>query len=614
MAVRRWLTARVVLTGLAIGLVAAAAGATAAWGLRQGNLRLWMALAPVLGLAGAGAWAWRRRWPDTDVALYLDGRWKTDETITTALEMRQRDTGEGSQQDEHDEHDERETQAVRALVLSRAVRVLKNGDAKRMRPGLLRLHHGLIPLATAAFVFVCVIELPAKPQPPVQPGEQKVVVQEVEALKTVAALEKLLPPDPEQRERLAKIAEDAKKLQQKLAEGMPLREAQAEIARLRDAIAAERAAMSSTQQRAGLEAARERLARHKALQQAAKALGDRDLTAFDEAMQKLANEREQADRAQAQQALEEAANAAEKKGAKDVAEALREQKRLLEERQRRAKMLRELADALGKGAPSELQDKLRQFEDQGTDASAAELADRIADALGKLSEAQRQQLLDRLKKQLADGSAAGQPQDPMSSEQLESMLDHLSTPQGQRQLEQMLRDMANAPPSSEHLDRDRALGEAEKGLAAPLPVPSPGEQPGGKTPAQPGGKTPGQPGGAGSVPPRAGASPGANGKQPGGPGSQGHGSGPDTGRGDHKGETRAVETDPLRAGVSGPMNPGPLMPGVSTGRARPSAGESANVRGTQGIGQAAPGEVSGAQRSDIPNEYREQIGRYFRSD
>jgi len=29
------------------------------------------------------------------------------------------------------------------------------------------------------------------------------------------------------------------------------------------------------------------------------------------------------------------------------------------------------------------------------------------------------------------------------------------------------------------------------------------------------------------------------------------------------------------------------------------------------LGAAGPGEVSGVNRSDVPEEYREQVGRYF---
>ncbi len=33
--------------------------------------------------------------------------------------------------------------------------------------------------------------------------------------------------------------------------------------------------------------------------------------------------------------------------------------------------------------------------------------------------------------------------------------------------------------------------------------------------------------------------------------------------------------------------------------------------GQGALGEAAPGEVGGVDRSDVPEEYREQVGRYF---
>ena len=41
------------------------------------------------------------------------------------------------------------------------------------------------------------------------------------------------------------------------------------------------------------------------------------------------------------------------------------------------------------------------------------------------------------------------------------------------------------------------------------------------------------------------------------------------------------------------------------------AGDTANLGGTGALGQAAPGEIGGVERSDVPEEYREQVGRYF---
>jgi hypothetical protein len=53
------------------------------------------------------------------------------------------------------------------------------------------------------------------------------------------------------------------------------------------------------------------------------------------------------------------------------------------------------------------------------------------------------------------------------------------------------------------------------------------------------------------------------------------------------------------------------MRGTSLGRAPARAGETANQRGTGALGKVAPKEVGGVQRSEVPQEYREQVGRYF---
>jgi hypothetical protein len=53
------------------------------------------------------------------------------------------------------------------------------------------------------------------------------------------------------------------------------------------------------------------------------------------------------------------------------------------------------------------------------------------------------------------------------------------------------------------------------------------------------------------------------------------------------------------------------MPGVVMGRAAGRAGETANLQGEGALGQVAPQEVNGVERSDVPEEYREQVGRYF---
>jgi hypothetical protein len=53
------------------------------------------------------------------------------------------------------------------------------------------------------------------------------------------------------------------------------------------------------------------------------------------------------------------------------------------------------------------------------------------------------------------------------------------------------------------------------------------------------------------------------------------------------------------------------MPGIVMGRTSARPGETANVQGTGALGAAGPNEVGAIERSDVPEEYREQVGRYF---
>lgn len=586
--VRTRITLRHVLTGLAVGALIAVIAALGAWRTRHGTWRPWMAAAAGIGVIAGLVVAARRRWSDAEVALFLDGRLASNETITTAVEMRS-----GAEEDD----------LARAVVVRQAAEALEKGDPKRARPRVWRWEHVLIPAGVAAFVAILRLPVPALAAPLSPPGVSEVRVAEAEGLEKVIALGTLATPDPEQAERLKKIAADAEKLKEKLREGMEEREAQSEIARLRDAIAAERLAIGDGERRAGLEAAHGRLAQEKLLADAAKALGDRDLTRFDEEMQKLANSREKSDRDAAKKALEEAAEAAKKAGAPDVARLLEEERKLFEERSKRGEALRELAKELGDGLSPEARKDLEELDNGGLDKDSGKLAEHLADALGKLTPEERKRLAEKLKEQ-----AEGGQMDPMAKEQLRDMAKKLETPEGQKQLEDMLRKMANEPPKSDDAERERALDDAERGMGeaekqlggVPMPMPSPG---GPSSPGADGSK----PGDKGS--PNAGGDKGSPGNAQDGAG--GPGSHHDTGRGDHKGETNKVEGDEFRSRAGGKINAGAPMPGTVTGRGAGRAGDTANIRGTDGIGEVGPSEVGGVERSDIPEEYREQVGRYF---
>ena len=72
-----------------------------------------------------------------------------------------------------------------------------------------------------------------------------------------------------------------------------------------------------------------------------------------------------------------------------------------------------------------------------------------------------------------------------------------------------------------------------------------------------------------------------------------------------------VEGGRLDAKAGAKVNKGRPMPGVVMGRTTGKAGETANVLGDGALGEAAPSEVGGVERSDVPDEYRAQVGRYF---
>jgi hypothetical protein len=553
--------------------------------------------APALGLVGAAAGlalARRRRWTDTDVALYLDRRLHTEEAITTAVGLR---------------NDAALDDPTRAVVVTTAATALAD-RGKSARPAIFRPIHALAPVALVATVLF--IRAPIAPLPTVKapPGAATVQRREVEGLKRVSELAKLPARDEAQRQRLERIAKDADKLRADLERGIERREAQDRLSRLRDAIAAERLTLGEGEQRAGLEAALSKLQENDVTREAAKALGDHDLERMDQEMERLANQREKRDRDLAKQKLTDAAEAARQAGAPDVAKALEDQVHQMEERARRADMLRELAKGLeGAGLESdELRTQSEALDRKGSDEAARKLADAMGKALEKLSPEERKRLADKLREQAKKGGGgAGDPQD------LKDLADKLSTPEGQKELEQRLRDMAKEDTETEESKRQQGLdgaedgaGEAERDLG----------EPGGGGKGQPG--QGGQGGGGVPIPMPGGSSGGSKGagnKGPGGDaqnGKGGTGGSHDTGTGDHKGQTAPLTSaDAMRAKARGPVNRTHAMPGSHGGYAPGRAGGTARVQGAGGLEAARPGEVDGVDKSDVPEEYREQVRQYF---
>jgi hypothetical protein len=566
-----------VLTGAAVGLLLGAGATAAAWKTRHGPLRPGGAVGGALGAAVGFAVARRRRWSDPHVALYLDGKLGAHETIATAVEL----DGQSGDDD-----------SARAVVISQATAALAKATSKQVRAPMLKPWHAAVPIAAAAIGYLSWIPLPPAPEgAKAPPGVDKVQLAQVAGLEKVIKLSEIDARDEAQKERLRKLSEEAKRIREKLREGAEKREAQADIAKLRDAITSERLSLGDGQQRAGMEAALGKMAANPDLKEAEKALGDRDLVKFDDEMEKLANKLEKKDREQAKKTLEEAAEAAKKAGSPDVAKELEQQKKLMEERAKKGEMLRELAKEMGSGLDEGGKEALKDFDSSGSGKSQQKLADKLDDALKKMTPEQRKQLAENLKKKMASAPEEGGTGKGPSKKELKDLADQLDTPEGQQQLEDELKKMAEAPePGSDEAERQKALdgaqegaGEAEGdvgGTPMPMPIAGGGDK-GGK-----GGKD-----------------------DKGGDAQPGHSEG--GGPGDHKGQTGVVEGGDLRAHASAKINKGKPMPGMVMGRSAGRAGDTANLVGEGGIGNAGPGEIGGIERSDVPEEYREQVGRYF---
>lgn len=566
--VRSRLWWRRVLTGAAFGLGAGGALAGALWWFRQGELRPLAAMLGLLGAAAGALIALRRRWSDEDVALYLDEKLGSREQIVTAVGLR-------SQKSEAAQH-----------LKASAARSLNQGLPKLAGPKVLDAPQLLGPFGAAAIAWLALAPLPPAPKVDAPPGVERIRAGEVKGLERIEALRNQKGRSPEDERRLRALADEAKKLRNELGRGMEKREALSRMAKLRDAIAELRSEFGNKQNRPGLEAAIGALNQHPELRQAARALGDGDLTAFDREMQRLANQAERESRESAKQALEEAERAARDKGAPGLADALKQQKDAFDKRAAEAEALRELGEALKGQLDAEALEDLKEFGSSGDPEAARRLAAAMGKALSKLSEEERKRLAEQMKKQLEQSPGGGSP---MTREELEDLARRLASREGQKELEQRLREMANPKPTGEGQrdgaldDAERGLGEAERGLGG-MPLPMPGGNP------SPGSGPKGLPGDG----------------QNGAPGSN-----KDSGTGDHKGESQKVESPELRSKADVKRSGVGPMHAATLGRAPARPGDTANQRGSGSLGSVAPTEIGAVEQSEVPEEYREHVGRYF---
>jgi len=572
--VRGSLLLRRVALGAAVGAAAGGALAGLCWWLRFGPERPWVfAGSVVLGALVGIVAARRQRWSNADVALYLDAKLGTGEAITTAVEG-----GESPAQ---------------AVVRNRAAAALEGAQARGLAPKLLTRWHGLLPLGSAAAVWLSLIPLPPPPAPPrTPPGAEKVHARDLQGLERIEALAELGGSNPSQDERLKRLAAEAKKLREDLAKGLEKREALARIAKLRDDIAAEKLRFGDAENRAGLDAAVNELLKQELTAKAARALSEGDLTAFDAEMQRLATLAEKQDRETAKHALDEAAKAAREKGSKALAEALERQKKALERADSKLDALKELARGLENHLDDDGKRALRDAQSSPNPEAQRRLAEALDRALKKLSEEERRQLAENLKKNLAEGGEGG----ALRKQDLEDLAKKLGQKGSEQELEQQLRELAKRDPS-EDARREQGLGEADrggadaqKGLGA-MPMPmggGPGE---------------GKPGSTG--PKQELARPGDQ-SGTGGPGGK-----RDDGRGNHDGKTQPLDVKELRSKALTQIMPGAPMHSANQGRAPARAGETANQLGSGTLGKVGPAEVGAVEGADIPEEYREQVGRYF---
>jgi hypothetical protein len=556
---------RGVLSGAAFGAAVAAALSLAAFELGFGALRWYAAAAPLVGAALGWAQGRRRRWSDAEVALFLDARLGAEESFTTGVLLQERAPGAAE------------------VARQRAVEQSTAADTRRVRPRVWLRWHALLPAALAAFVWLAVRPLPPKPvAAKTERGRELVRQKTVPGLSRIEALAQTQALSAADAERLAALSREAKRLGDDLKRGLERREAQARIAHLRDELAGERQRPGAGAERAGLEAALRALEAERSMLRAHRALADGDIVGFDDEMRRLANQAESDARRSAREALSEAARAARERGAKQLAELLERQKQAFAEREALNRALSELGQLLDQKTSRELEEYLQK----GDPESAERLAEALARAFAQLSEEEKKRLLESLKRKLTQDPALA-PGDP---ERLRAMLERLNTPEGQRALLDALRNNARGNDA----ERERALRDAERGAAeaeqslGAVPMPLTQGKPSANGPNGPPGQTP---------------APEAK------PGQGGPGRGPAAGQ--HDGQTPAVDAPELRAKADARVLPGLPLGAKGFGRAPGKSGETASQLGSGDVGKARSDAIGAIEGSDVPEDYRDHVGRYF---
>lgn len=595
--VRGRLRLRVVLDGVTLGALGAVPVATALW-LSGHDAWIPASLAlPLAGVAAGLAVDRARRWSDESVALYLDARCQSPETVTTALGLRHEPTS-----------------PLREHVLAAGVRVLRAaGDAS---PGVTTRRHVLAPVALFVLLGVSAVRsfsTPANAATPASVVLDVVRLDDVPGLRAIERLRDLHPEDPQRRAQLQALAEQARQLREDLRRGLDRREADRRLHALQEQLRQNADPLGRREERPGLDAAFQELSR-RGFPEAAEALADHDLRALDETMERAANAREEADRQRAHEALQAAADAAAQQGATAAAEALRDEDDLLHQRAQRNRLMREMAQQLGRDEA--VRHAAEHLDRNPSEQSARDLADALERALSQLSTAERERLMARIR------DAARRPQQASRAGSMDPHANPSSEHEmSAEELAQRLREIANQDPSGEGEDgepSDGAQMSSGGGGSIPFPVASPGgrgmamqramqraQDAAAQAQRQAGGGAPG-----GNA--QAGAGNGQDGNGPGGdPNGQGGGRGGGPG-GAHAGETDRVrrESD-LQARVRGPMQAGAPMPGGTSMLGTGTPGGVSRVMRSGALERAATDELQGVDRSDIPTDYRAQVRTYF---
>ncbi|HEX4335294.1 MAG TPA: hypothetical protein VH062_05235 [Polyangiaceae bacterium] len=565
--VRRALLGRALLDGALGGAIASALVAVA---LAASGKPVWWAFAAIAAGAAYGVLvAARRRWSDADVALFLDARLGTDEVVTSALARGGDD-------------------AFHERVAARAGDVLAGAPRRKLAPRLFFPLHALIP-AAALVVVLAPRLVPARPvaiaasaHPPAQVKVKLDELRRVEALAAVAAR------TDEERARQQALAARARELAAQAEKGIDARDALDGLGKLRDGVNAERAENRTTA--AGRQAAAQALARHAETASAADALRRADVVAFDAEMARVARSLETEARKTAAAALDEAREAAMAHGDAALAGALDEQRRLLKQRAADSAALRELSHLLGDALPKDARRELARLDRES--GSMEGLAEALASAAESLTPDERQ----KLAKAFAAQAAGAQPENALTKAELEKLGRALASKDARDALARALKEMASGNASEESA-RERALAAAEVaiGLAAGRISGDGNRGPDGTGDGD--GKGDGNGHGTGD----------GNGKGDGN--GTGDGNGHGGGQGHHAGTTPVVDGSSFIAKAEGTPTGGipiGIVPGSS-----PAVAAAAVAARSEILGAARSRELGAVEHSNVPREYRDQVGRYF---